>query len=387
MKKPNLWGSLVLGLAVLALAACGALPGDDEGQPTVAINSPTSGAELPVSMPVDVQASAADPTGPGVARIDLQVNGVVVNSFEAAGPQANVSAVLSFTPTTEGATTITAISYRENGTASVPISISVLVVGVTPTATPEGEESAEASESSETSESEEAEPEPQGPVVATVETTTALNVRFGPSVNCEILGQYPEGSQVEVLAKSPDGAWLNVKFGSGEGWMSTYYTKEVVPLDDIPTKQGPFCEPPEPTAEPTAGPSCGNDVCDPGENFSSCPGDCDTCGNATCDAGESFGNCPGDCKCGNAVCDPGEDAASCPGDCKCGNGVCEPEYGEDFTTCAGDCTLLINPDLLQILPICGNNTVETGEECDPPGSTCGFFPSFGLCESDCTCGA
>jgi V8-like Glu-specific endopeptidase len=44
--------------------------------------------------------------------------------------------------------------------------------------------------------------------------------------------------------------------------------------------------------------------------------------------------------CGDGVCDPGEDATNCAADCRaslavCGNGVCEP--GEDCLSCNGDC--------------------------------------------------
>ncbi len=43
--------------------------------------------------------------------------------------------------------------------------------------------------------------------------------------------------------------------------------------------------------------------------------------------------------CGDGVCEAGEDTVSCPQDCDagpvCGNGVCEA--GEDFTTCFADC--------------------------------------------------
>ncbi len=40
-------------------------------------------------------------------------------------------------------------------------------------------------------------------------------------------------------------------------------------------------------------------------------------------------------ECGNSICNPGEDYLSCPEDCHCGNKICES--GEDETNCPQDC--------------------------------------------------
>jgi len=67
---------------------------------------------------------------------------------------------------------------------------------------------------------------------------------------------------------------------------------------------------------------CGDNLCGPSEDCSTCPRDCGAC-------------------CGNGVCEPsrGEDCGTCPQDCGacCSNGVCEPSRGEDCTTCPQDC--------------------------------------------------
>jgi 3',5'-cyclic AMP phosphodiesterase CpdA len=112
-----------------------------------------------------------------------------------------------------------------------------------------------------------------------------------------------------------------------------------------------------------ANPDCNNNgVCDAAETPCTCPTDCgpppssesncsdgvdeDCDGWTDCD--DPTGECDSDpaCQdtCGNDICDVGEDCVLCPGDCisgagggVCGNSVCEPEAGEDCLACPDDC--------------------------------------------------
>ncbi len=117
--------------------------------------------------------------------------------------------------------------------------------------------------------------------------------------------------------------------------------------------------------------SCGNALCEEGENPTSCSSDCslNVCGNHVCDLSERPKTCPADCSiniCGNHVCDKGETPDSCSGDCVvnvCGNNVCDPS--ENKQNCFADCN-----------SGCGNAICETGEnpstcERDCPLSACG----------------
>jgi len=69
--------------------------------------------------------------------------------------------------------------------------------------------------------------------------------------------------------------------------------------------------------------TCGNGVCEPGENCSNCSidcGSCPTCGNGVCEPGENCSNCSIDCgpcgpTCGNGVCESGENPSNCCIDC------------------------------------------------------------------------
>lgn len=82
----------------------------------------------------------------------------------------------------------------------------------------------------------------------------------------------------------------------------------------------------------------------------------DFCGNHRCDPWEQDvvnGGflCPQDCNllipnpigttCGDFVCELGEDSAGCPGDCGnpalCGNGTCDENHAETYATCPIDC--------------------------------------------------
>lgn len=88
-----------------------------------------------------------------------------------------------------------------------------------------------------------------------------------------------------------------------------------------------FCTPEEAS---TFGSSdcCGNNVCDPTENSTICPQDCQvapSCGDGVCNGTETPATCPQDCgTCGNGVCDSGETYLSCPTDCDapaCADGI------------------------------------------------------------------
>ncbi|MEY4744911.1 MAG: hypothetical protein RL272_856 [Candidatus Parcubacteria bacterium] len=138
------------------------------------------------------------------------------------------------------------------------------------------------------------------------------------------------------------------------------------------------CSAPTPAPLPAqSGSVCGNKVCDKGEDAKSCPKDCPApvvgpiCGNKLCEAGEDEKSCAADCAaavvpsgplCGDLSCDKGEDAKSCPKDCPapvvgpiCGNKLCEA--GEDAKSCPADCTAEVPP-----AAVCGDGVCDQGED-------------------------
>ncbi|MCH7995500.1 MAG: hypothetical protein IIB57_13795, partial [Planctomycetes bacterium] len=108
-----------------------------------------------------------------------------------------------------------------------------------------------------------------------------------------------------------------------------------------------------PTDCPT---TCGDEVCECGENSGNCCADCASCGDGVCECGETCNSCLTDCPptCGDGVCECGENCSNCPLDCAtgCGDGCCTGL--ETTCNCPIDC-----PG-----PCCGNNIKEPGEECD-----------------------
>lgn len=169
--------------------------------------------------------------------------------------------------------------------------------------------------------------------------------------------------------------------------------------------------------------SCGNGVCDKGENCLNCPMDCISgtsggyeCGNGVCEDGEHCYTCPEDCNleleedgadkfccyggpqdpevpfsvacdedircgeingkcsskssplesycCGDGLCNGEETELTCPIDScvsLCGNGKCDMEEGEDADSCLMDC------------------------QCNYDG-TCDPWETVDACSIDCTCG-
>ena len=156
-----------------------------------------------------------------------------------------------------------------------------------------------------------------------------------------------------------------------------------------------------------AGPICGNLVCESGENSSNCgtdcPGVCEpqgcdgrcgavsdgcsatldcgscgggSCGDQVCDQGEES-SCPSDCSCTPTTCDNrcGQVGDGCGGTLDCGacggqcnnDGVCDTGAGENASNCSPDCG---------VSGTCGNHTVDPGETCSNCLSDVGGHPRF-----------
>lgn len=52
-----------------------------------------------------------------------------------------------------------------------------------------------------------------------------VNIRSGPSTVSAILTMLPNGTRLEVVERSTDGAWLRVRFEGGEGWIFAALTR------------------------------------------------------------------------------------------------------------------------------------------------------------------
>ncbi len=137
----NKGSSLRLALAVMIFASLACTLSFDSGGTTggavsVVINSPAEGSEVPVGVPVNIQATAfADA---GVQRVELWLNtGVIGLVSPPSGTPQNFIANLSFTPATEGGAILAVVAYDVNNNSSTPATLTLQVVGAgaTPTNT------------------------------------------------------------------------------------------------------------------------------------------------------------------------------------------------------------------------------------------------------------
>lgn len=105
-------------------------------------------------------------------------------------------------------------------------------------------------------------PEPTATSEPTAEVTPGaqvvskgLNVRKGPGLGYAIVGGLKYGDTMELLGKTPDGAWAKVRFPDGsEGWVSANNKYIVVNEAGEDLVLDPSELPPTPTASPTAAP-------------------------------------------------------------------------------------------------------------------------------------
>ena len=82
------------------------------------------------------------------------------------------------------------------------------------------------------------------------------NVRSGPGLQFDVIGQLPSGTQVRVLGATPDYAWLVIDFQGQWGWLASYLVETFGNLNLLPVIQPPASPTPVPAsvASPPPGP-------------------------------------------------------------------------------------------------------------------------------------
>lgn len=95
-------------------------------------------------------------------------------------------------------------------------------------------------------------PTPQG-VVITI-ANERQNVRSGPSMQYDILGQLPQGTQFPVIGASIDYTWVVINFRGQYGWLATYLLDVWGDLSTVPIIPPPPTPTPGFTATPTTAP-------------------------------------------------------------------------------------------------------------------------------------
>jgi hypothetical protein len=213
--------------------------------PSVFIQTPVTGSQVPTNQPVIVNATASDPNG--VTRAELWVGGNVVDQQQSAAAegQPTFPVSLRWTPTVAGNYTLEVRAYNKLDATSAPTTVMITVVGppAAATATPTPAQPAETAT-------------PAGPPSAL--TTADLNVREGPGQNYPVVALVTAGTQLEVTGKSPDGVWWQIVYPpgtGGRGWIYAPFTRpsqtEAVPVVETPVPPTPTATPPDtPTATP-----------------------------------------------------------------------------------------------------------------------------------------
>jgi hypothetical protein len=138
MTKNFLHIILAAGFLVLAVLACSP-PASNEG-PSVQITSPVDGSTVTVGVATQIQATAT--AGAGVTRVDLSVNGRVVDTITPpSGNPTNFPFVQPWTPATAGDVAVMVVAYDTQGAASPPAVVRLVAVdgggGPAPTSAPQ----------------------------------------------------------------------------------------------------------------------------------------------------------------------------------------------------------------------------------------------------------
>jgi len=219
--------------------------------PSVFIQSPVAGSQVPINQPVTVNATASDANG--VTRAELWVGGNVVDQQESAIPegQPTFPVTLRWTPTVAGSYTLEVRAYNSLGVSSAPTTVMITAVGEpgeadTPTPTSPGETSVSG-----------------GPPSAV--TTTDLNVREGPGQEHRVIDTLPVNTEVVVTGKNEDSSWWQIVYppdSAERGWIFAAFTRpsntENVPVVETPVPPTPtqtLTVTPTTTSTPTASPT------------------------------------------------------------------------------------------------------------------------------------
>lgn len=244
-------GIALLVMAILILAAVTAYfllqdSGPTQAQiPSVVITAPVSGSQVPLNLPVTVQATASDSAG--IVRMELWVNGVKTAEALSPAPQGQptLTASLQWVPTVPGSHTLEIKAYNVQEQVNEPASVLVNAVEEgapagadtpAPTATPEP-------------------PTPTVPTNPALTTLTDLNVRAGPGTNYEFVGLLLSETTAEIIGQNETRDWWQIKFNPAPndvGWViADPAFSEAVNVGDVPVVVTPAPPTETPTITPT----------------------------------------------------------------------------------------------------------------------------------------
>lgn len=109
-------------------------------------------------------------------------------------------------------------------------------------------------------------------VVATI-LSPVQNVRSGPSIDYEVLGQVSEGEVIPIIGATTDFTWIVINYRGQQGWLATYLLEVSGDRSKVPIISPPPTPTPGPTNTPPPVPdivilSASPDRLEAGEDFS-----------------------------------------------------------------------------------------------------------------------
>ncbi len=247
--------TLLLGACSLRLIGTSTPPAVIEGPPQVEIAAPLADASYLQGVNVIVQALIAN-AGSDIDRVEISVDETLLQTLRNPNPEGlphfSVDAVWPAEAAGEHAVHITA--FRADGTSSEPASSAFQVVGEsssesTPETTQEPAATVQPTTVSPTNSPTNTPPvtaqapatsaaSPSGPPMATF--TQPANVRSGPGLMfAPPIGAFAAGQTTQVLAMNPSATWYNVRYGSGDGWVSAALITISGNTASLPINPGP----------------------------------------------------------------------------------------------------------------------------------------------------
>jgi uncharacterized protein YraI len=244
-------------VGALALSACSSAPKPTE----IKITEPVSNTEVRVGQSVVIQGNA---TGEAIARVDVIVDGVVYATLP--GPAAGVPAFpVKDVPWTATAASNHAIVLKAYGPKptdgseakllgqSEPVIIVAKAAVVPPTPTPPKPTAAaiptqapQTQPVTSTNATTNTSTLPATPVNQTagnapglVVTNEFVNVRKGPGVGYEKIGELKQNENAAVKGRNSDSTWFQIAFQNGVGWVISDYVQPNTQAKAVPVAVAP----------------------------------------------------------------------------------------------------------------------------------------------------
>jgi hypothetical protein len=246
-----------------------------QGVPVVRIIAPLPNAPYRDGVNVPIQAQISN-AGPDIDRVEVSVDGSIIQTFTT--PNSNGNPIFSITYTWAasgpGAHTIDVVAFRQDGSSSAPVPVTITVVSQSAVETPEvrptggsvGQTPSGVQQATRTPQQSQPSNTPQPtavPASATpntpqVTTRQGINVRSGPGLNFNPpIGSLASGSVAPLVARSPAGDWYKIRYYNGEGWVFANLVDVSGDITSLPIDPGPPTPIPPTTAPilPTAVPA------------------------------------------------------------------------------------------------------------------------------------